>query len=867
MKNYLLLTISFLFFANIIFATGVKGRVYNETGEPLAYAAIYVKESGSGTTANSEGYYELRLAPGQYTLIFQFLGYQPQSQQVTITNNFLSLDIELKREALDLQAVDIVGSKEDPAYSVMRKAIAKASYHRQQLDTYTAEVYIKGTGRLKDSPKLFEGLIEQEGIDSTIAFTSESVSEITFTRPDSYEEKVISIYVQGEDNNTSPNSFIQGSFYDPIIAESVSPLSPRAFAYYRFKYEGYFEDRGYGVNKIRVIPRSKGEGVFEGVIYIVEDQWSIHSLFLETFKLGFTFNIDQVYAPIEDKVWLPVNQKFIIDGKIFGFVFEYQYLAAMSKYDITLNPDLGTEFEVIDETIEAVPPTYKNKEKDDLETKLSTGEELTRKDLRQLMKAYEKAERQQQEEPEVIETTSYIVDSMATKRDSTYWQRIRPVPLTEMEVKGYQRADSLARVSAEEKDSLENIGVNKEGRFNWLSIIGGGSYEIADKQYLAHSAIWDRFNFNPVEGFNLNVDLSYAISKKNRFAFTLTPRYAFSRKELTGKANMSYTFGNGLKRHNFNIEGGRYISQYNARNPISYFFNTFVNLVEERNFIRLFEKDYLRLSHNHKIKENWILNVSVEWAERFHLQNTTDWSFSSRGDREYAPNDFVNGEYSYPIPDSETAFVLNLGIETRPWQKYRIRNGEKEPIANASPTISLNYRQGLPGVMESQTDYSMAQFGLEHQFRLGVRGEVHFKGSIGHFFQNDYVGFADFQHFRGNQLLLIPSDPVGSYRLLPYYEYSTFDQFASVHLHYQFRKLLFSRIPEVWLLGIKENLFINYLATPLSDNYTEVGYSIDNIFRFFRVETAVSFDESGYLDWGIFIGVSSSIGGNVFNIQ
>ena len=867
MKNLLLFTVFLFPFAHSIFAQGVKGNVSNEVGAPLAYAAIYVKENGSGTTANSEGYYDLRLAPGQYTLIFQFLGYQPQRQQVTITSDYLRLDVQLKAEALDLQEVNVVGSKEDPAYSVMRKAIAKASYHRQQLDTYTVEVYIKGTGRLKDSPKLFEGLIEQEGLDSTIAFTSESVSEIKYTRPNTYEEKVISIYVQGEDNNTSPNSFIQGSFYDPKIAESISPLSPRAFAYYRFKYEGFFEDRGYGVNKIRVIPRSKGEGVFEGIIYIVEDQWSIHSLFLTTFKLGFTFDVDQIYAPIEDKAWLPVNQKFLIDGKIFGFAFEYQYLAAMSKYNITLNPDLGTAFEVIDETIEEVIPAEKEREKTDLEAKLSTGEELTRKELRQLMRAYEKAEKQEQEEPEVIENTTFTVDTLAKKRDSLYWQRIRPVPLTEMEIKGYRRADSLARVKAEERDSLESIGVNKDGRFNWLTIIGGGSYEVGDKQYLAHSAIWDRFHFNPVEGFNLHVDLSYAISKKNRFAFTITPRYAFSRKELTGKANVKYTFGKDLTRHTFNVEGGRYISQYNAQNPLSFLFNTYLNLVEERNFIRLYEKDYLRLSHEHKIKENWILTASAEWAERHHLQNTTDWSFSSRGDRMYAPNDFINRAYNYPIPNIEKAFVLNLGIESRPWQKYRIRNGEKEPIENTSPILSLNYRQGLSGIMDSQTDYGMVQFGMEHRFQLGVRGEVSFKGSIGHFFEDNYVGFADFQHFMGNQFLFISSDPIGSYRLLPYYEYSTFDQFANIHLHYQFRKLLFSRIPEVWLLGIKENLFVNHLATPLANNYTEVGYSIDNIFRFFRIETAVSFDNDGYLDWGIFLGISSSIGGGVFTIQ
>ncbi|MDV7399646.1 DUF5686 family protein, partial [Arthrospira platensis SPKY1] len=115
---------------------------------------------------------------------------------------------------------------EDPAYTVMRKAIAKASYHRQQLDSYEAEVYIKGSGRLKNAPFFLRKTLEKEGIDSSMAFTSESVSRIRYQRPNIFEETVISIYSQGDANDTSPNSYINGSFYEPKIAEAISPLSP-----------------------------------------------------------------------------------------------------------------------------------------------------------------------------------------------------------------------------------------------------------------------------------------------------------------------------------------------------------------------------------------------------------------------------------------------------------------------------------------------------------------------------------------------------------------------------------------------------------------------------------------------------------------
>src|SRR5690606_29792349 len=105
----------------------------------------------------------------------------------------------------------------------------------------------------------------------------------------------------------------------------------------------------------RVTPRSRGDNVVEGMLYIVENWWSIHSMDMKTTKLGIEIGIKGVYAPIEDKAWLPVSHRFNIHGKIFGFEFEYNYLATLSAYKIQINPELYVEpgeMEVVDEKIE-----------------------------------------------------------------------------------------------------------------------------------------------------------------------------------------------------------------------------------------------------------------------------------------------------------------------------------------------------------------------------------------------------------------------------------------------------------------------------------------------------------------------------------
>jgi ribosomal protein L19 len=857
-----LLMISF----SSLHAGGLRGVVRSAGGSPLAFATIFVTETGTGTTTNAEGAYEIRLDPGDYTVVFRFLGYRSETRRVAIGESFKELDVVLEEQPIQLTEVQVFAGDENPAYTIMRKAIAKASYHRQQIDRYTAEVYIKGSGRLLKSPFFLRKMIEKEGVDSTKAFTSESVSLIEYERPGTFRERVISVYQSGDANDTSPNSFIFSSFYEPEIAGAISPLSPKAFAYYKFEYEGFFMDRDYGVNRIRVIPRSRGENVFEGTIYIVEDWWSIYNLSLKTYKFGFGFQIDQTYAPIEHKAWLPVSHQIFVDGSIFGFAFEYKYLSTISNYDIELNPDLDDDFTVIDEKLnrELAAELKKQQEQEDenagIHERLSSGQELTRKELRRLMREYEREERRRQEEPEVISETEYTVDSMAHKRDSAYWAEIRPVPLTNYEVRGYEWQDSVAVAEKAEAEGEEG-GKSKSGGYDPFTLITGDRYKVADKSYLFHESFLDKILFNPVEGWNIHNEIGFRQRGDHPFSLALTPRYAFSRKKFTGKGSLTYGYGGQLLESEVRLEGGRYIYQYNENNPIDFHFSAFVNLVNGRNYIRLYEKDFAALSWRHQLRENWQLNAGAEWARRFTLENMTSQTWFG-GDREggYNSNLPDSEEFEGPFPETQDAFFFTLGIEARPWQKYRIRNDRKEPIEHTSPTIGLTYRKGLPGFLDSEVNYDRLDLLFRHHFDVGYRGTMDVKMETGIFLNDQEVGFPDFRHFMGNRIALVSADPVGSFRLLDYYRHSSRDKWAAVHVHYQFRKFLFTQIPELWLLGLKENLFVNYLATPTSQNYFEVGYSLDNILRFLRLETAVAFQDGKYYDWGVLIGIASNLG-------
>ncbi|MDZ4716488.1 MAG: DUF5686 and carboxypeptidase regulatory-like domain-containing protein [Cytophagales bacterium] len=851
------------------YAGGIRGTIRGDDGVPLAFATIYVKQTESGSVSDPDGKYEITLPPGQYDLIFHYLGYTTQIQSVNIGAGFMELNVTLVTQVIQLQSVTVKAGKEDPAYTIMRKAIAKAKYHTQQIDKYTAKVYIKGKGQLKDYPWLAKKALEKEGITKDRVFIQESVSEITYTRPNKFDEKVIAIYTNGNNRNTSPNAYVFGSLYEPEIAETISPLSPKSFSYYRFEYEGTFQDRSYAVSKIKVIPRSRGDNVFDGTIYIVEDWWSIHSTELNVTKLGIKFRVKQIYNPIEDKAWLPVSQQFFVEGRIFGFEFVADYLATVKDYKITLNPALPLDMTVIDEKVqqEQAKQVEKkfSKKGQQLQERMEAGKEVTRKELNQLVREYEKSERQEQKAPEVIEETTFKVDPLAYKQDSTFWTEIRPVQLTKEEVRGYKVNDSISEVQKrrEEGDSLKP---SKSKGFQPWDILIGDRYKLTKTSDLEIHTPWG--GFNTVEGWNLIYRMSFykrwvkrdslnpeSRPQSSRLQITPLARYAFSRQSLFGTLRIDYR----TQTRRLTLEGGKYVQQFNSEEPIHPLVNTITTLLLEDNLMKLYQREFVDFKWREQLGKFVVLHSQWTWSRRTELFNATDIKWADYKEKEYTPNAPVNQELASTGFQPHHAFTGSLKIEARPWQKFRVRNGNRRRVSNSSPLFTAEYRRGF-GVLNSDVTFDMLELGIRQQLKFGIRGTLDVLVKGGTYFSRKQMYFMDYKHFLGNRTPFVTTDPIGSYRLLDYYAYSTNDKYVTANAHYHFRKLLVTRITYVRLAGITENFFVNYLASPTSGNYTELGYGLDGILRVFRLEFAGAFQGGAYIGSGFRIGISTNLG-------
>src|SRR5690606_19684017 len=131
-----LLAVVLLFLYQETTAQGIRGNVVSENGDPLAFASVYVRNISNGIPTNPEGYFEMELDPGRYEILVQHLGYQAVQQTVEVQEGWKDLNVTLELQTYSLQEVEVKSRQEDPALTIMRRAIAKAKYHRLQVQEY-----------------------------------------------------------------------------------------------------------------------------------------------------------------------------------------------------------------------------------------------------------------------------------------------------------------------------------------------------------------------------------------------------------------------------------------------------------------------------------------------------------------------------------------------------------------------------------------------------------------------------------------------------------------------------------------------------------------------------------------------------------
>ena len=550
---YLLLII---FSNNVFTAAQVTGIVTDAKGEPLPFASIYVEGTTNGTTTNIEGVYEFELEKGTYQLVFQFVGFEQKIETLIIDNQQVILDVVLQEESFGLKEIVVAADAEDPAYPIIRAAMKKRKYYKEQVKSYQCNVYIKGGIKLLDAPtKILGQEVGDLGgqLDSNrqgIVYLSESEAILNFKQPDKYKEIMISSKVSGDDNGFSFNrasemdfNLYKNSSLYFSNREVVSPIANNAFTYYRYKLLGtFFDKNGLLMNKIQVLPKRKEDPTYGGIIYIVDKLWVIQSA--ELFLTGKSMKqaavdtmwLKQLHVPVEKPdVWRMFSQTISFKAGYFGFKFTGDFTGIFKNYNIA--------------------PTYN--------------------------KGY-------------FDNEVLVFQKGANEKTLEYWEEARPVPLTQEESDDYVKKDSLAEIwdSKEYKDSIDL----KNNKFKLLNILFGYTYRNSWKrQSFSMRAPVSTFQFNPVQGGTFSLDFNYrkAFGERNLSYYYINPKiqYGFADENLRARLTFFRQF-NATNFSRLYLSGGREAMQFNSQNPIKPFLSAGYNLFDKKNLMKLYDRDF-----------------------------------------------------------------------------------------------------------------------------------------------------------------------------------------------------------------------------------------------------------------------------------
>ena len=113
-KLYILLILIQLVSIGAYAQSGIFGTIKDaDSGEVLVGAAVYNDSLQKGTITDYNGYYDLQLKPGKYTIRFSYLGYTTIEKKITIDATRKRFNINMKSESQMLDNVVITSQKKD----------------------------------------------------------------------------------------------------------------------------------------------------------------------------------------------------------------------------------------------------------------------------------------------------------------------------------------------------------------------------------------------------------------------------------------------------------------------------------------------------------------------------------------------------------------------------------------------------------------------------------------------------------------------------------------------------------------------------------------------------------------------------------
>ncbi|MEO7209932.1 MAG: DUF5686 and carboxypeptidase regulatory-like domain-containing protein [Chitinophagaceae bacterium] len=836
----LLASAFFIFIVLQVSAQQISGKITGPDGKPLPFASITLKNSGKGVTANEDGKYVMQLQAGDYTIIAQYVGYARVEKKVVIKNQSQIIDFNLSPLSNDLSNVIISTNEEDPAYEIIRHAIAKRKDYQNPLDSFTVEAYIKTWMKSRKLPtsilgqKMDDNTRREMGVDSVgkgMIYLSESVTRIAFRKPNDQKLEVISGRESGS-NGYGFNFPVFINFYDNnvnVLTDQfaprgyVSPIADNALNFYKYHYLGSFFEDGKEIHEIAVKPKREYEPLFSGTIYITEGDWRIHSLDLlltksSQLEILDTLSIRQLQAPINGNIWRTKNQAVYFTLNILGADITGNFINQYNNYD--LHPQFAKNY---------------------------------------------------------FNNVIVKYDTAVNKKSAAYWDSIRPIPLKPEEQKNYLTKDSIFKSDNDSMFSKRRIDSLRkaQAKISVKNVFWNGftrsNFDPKKLTTFQWKPLLPQVSYNTVEGFVSEV--SFTIKRqfpRSQWSFTPIARYGFHNTHLNTWASLSWDRrasinndipGMNVSKSTLVFSGGKRVSQLYQDCPITPLNSLIATLFLNRNYIKIDENYFGEINYHKKAENGFEFSLDLLYEDRLPLENTTDFAIINYTIQKFTPN-YPIEKISQNFPRHQ-AFVAGIEMSYQPGQKYIQFPNYKFSLGSKAPVFQFNYNKGIPNIFGSDEDFDKWNFAIHDKFNFHLAGQMVARIDVGGFLNDKVVYIQDYKHFNGHKNIFVPDYENTFLNALYYANSTTAPFYTAVYVQHHFNGALTNKIPLFKKLNWNLVVGANGFYANSDNHYYEVFGGIENIFKVLRVDLGKSYGNGVTSSLFYRVGFSGLIGSKI----
>lgn len=820
--------------SSAIAQTLVQGHITDaRTKEPLPFANIVFTGTTIGVSSDFDGKFRLSSSERHDSISIFYLGYKKLILPIRPGQSQI-MEIKMEEDAENLREVVITAGKKkflNPAHAIIQKALEhKDKHNKTKLQAFEYEAYNKIELSLQRLPeqaanrKIMQQI--QTVYDSIHRYTSdegealmpifllESISRYYYrTQPQLRREHILNTKLRGfgiEDGSflsqVVGTSFQEYNFYQNwlniVDKEFVSPLADGWKFYYEYELQDSLTVDGEYCYKIGVAPKREQDLAFYGTIWITKKEGALKQLDLQVLPKANLNFIDKI----------AISQQLIPTAA-------GPWLPAKTRVmmDVRRPGHKGNGSGIVAKFYSSVKDPVVNQPRE--------------------LKFFE---------------NSLTVEAKAAQTKEEFWETNRHDTLTTEEKKVVQMIDSANSLPAVRRTIA------------FLKVLGTGHIRISPSLEIGPFPLF--YTYNDIE--------------KHRLGFGLRTSTSFSTKY---RLSAFGAYGTGDNRLKYNFRAGRILSRRNW---------TTLTLQHSNDL------QQVGLDADGFYDANQMFFAASRWGQfslpyRYQQSGVSLQSDVARGAtvRLSLNHNYFSPLYpfAYKLSD-EPADLANSFSTSEVMVETRFTKGEAYLINDFTrvssgtqlwPVLTLRYVYGVPELLSSDFEYHRVGMQLTQRVKMAFLGVSRYTIDAG-----KYMGTLPYPLLKvhlGNESLFYTT---AAFNLMNVAEFAS-DTYASLRYNHYFEGFLLNRVPLVrklkwravahssilWGKLSEANQSLVVSPDPADKNYSEprslgdtpyieVGYGIENIFKFFRVDAfhrLTHLDQSHVRKFGVKMSITMAL--------